>query len=126
MTLPLALDIQQTHWLSLKNTNIWLQTPNPLLTENITQWLKRWGPMYISENSLPIDTSSVIAVGILIPSFPLPTNWDGQLWVSTEMNFRLSELNQQLFLLQNNKEPIPLFVQHLVYKLICINTRFAF
>ncbi|WP_241098300.1 ATP-binding protein [Providencia rettgeri] len=109
VTLPLALDIQQTHWLSLKNTNIWLQTPNPLLTENITQWLKRWGAnVYFTENSLPIDTSSVIAVGILIPSFPLPTNWDGQQWVSTEMNFRLSELNQQLFLLQNNKEPIPL------------------
>ncbi|MGF7481278.1 ATP-binding protein [Providencia sp. SP181] len=105
VTLPLALDIQQPHWLPLKNTNIWLQTPNPLLTENITQWLKRWGAnVYFTENSLPIDTSSVIAVSILIPSFPLPTHWDGQQWVSPEMNFRLSELNQQLFLLQNNKE----------------------
>lgn len=109
VTLPLALDIQQTNWLSLTNLNIWLQTPDPLLTDNITQWLTHWGGnVYLTEDSLPTDTSSFIALGILISSFPLPANWQGQQWLSPEINFRLSELNQQLFLLQSSDQSHPI------------------
>lgn len=103
ITLPLEYEISQSYWVDLANINVWLQTPNPLLTENISQWLSKWGAnVFVTESSLPLDTPSVIAVGILVDSIQLPTNWKGKEWVYDSSHFRLSELNQQLFLLQNN------------------------
>ena len=104
ITLPLKLGKQETIWADLTNTYIWIQTVNPLLTKNLAQWFKKWGAtVYLSQDSLPEDTSSIIAVGVLIEQLSLPENWTGRTWFASENHFRLLELNQQLFLLKMNK-----------------------
>ncbi|HHR6130922.1 TPA: ATP-binding protein [Providencia alcalifaciens] len=107
VTLPLELDRNNIHWKSLTGSHIWLRTIDPLLTNNVYDWLTRWGAkVYFTEAELPEDTSSVIAVSILIENFSLPKDWQGKIWISDEASFRLSELNQQLFLLQNDENSI--------------------
>ncbi|MBW5405319.1 ATP-binding protein [Morganella morganii] len=121
ITLPLKPGKQDATWADLTNTHIWLQTINPLLTRNLAQWLKKWGAtVYLTQDSLPEDTSSVIAVGILTEQVSLPENWKGRTWLASENHFRLSELNQQLFLLKNNEHlttsliyPIPRIQTHI-------------
>ncbi|MBC5791254.1 ATP-binding protein [Providencia sp. JUb39] len=102
ITLPLEFDQNNIQWKSLAGSNIWLRTIDPLLTSNIYNWLIQWGAkVYFTEAELPEDTSSVIAVSILIQDFSLPQDWHGKIWVSDDASFRLSEFNQQLFLLKN-------------------------
>lgn len=102
ITLPLEFDQNNIQWKSLAGSNIWLRTIDPLLTNNIYNWLIQWGAkVYFTEAELPEDTSSVIAVSILIQDFSLPQDWHGKIWVSDDASFRLSEFNQQLFLLKN-------------------------
>lgn len=120
ITLPLKSGQQDDIWEDLTGTHIWLQTINPLLTKNLTQWLKKWGAtVYLTQDSLPEDTSSVIAVGILIEHISLPEYWKGKIWLASESYCKLSELNQKLFLLKNNGDlttslinPIPRIQAH--------------
>ncbi|HHR5884310.1 TPA: ATP-binding protein [Providencia alcalifaciens] len=102
ITLPLEFDKNNIQWKSLTGANIWLRTIDPLLTNNIYNWLIRWGAkVYFTEAELPTDTSSVIAVSIFIQDFSLPQDWHGKIWISDDASFRLSEFNQQLFLLKD-------------------------
>ena len=110
ITLPLPLGIPQVAWSDLSNMVVWLQTPNVLLTKNLTQWLNKWGArVYLAEQDLPIETSTIISVTISMPSNTLPTNWQGKSLTSDELSFKLSELNHQLFFLKkNNLANVPL------------------
>ncbi|GAB1437822.1 hypothetical protein MASR2M36_05610 [Providencia sp.] len=106
--LPLELGENRLQWRDLSGTHIWLRTIDPLFTNNIHQWLTKWGAdVYLTEDDLPKDTTSVIAVSILIDDFSLPQNWQGKIWINDDASFRLSELNSQLFLLKNGENSAP-------------------
>lgn len=98
ISLPLPLSsFEMIEHVDLSEISIWLKTPYHELTKNLCNWLKLWGAnVFLDIRERPFNDNKVIAVGIGIDNFDLPTNWKGKIFLTSLSNFDLSTLSDSI------------------------------
>lgn len=103
INIPLPASSNQTEWPSLSGMNVWLQTPNQIITDNIFSWLIHWkASVWLDETKLQEKNIEATRLCIGIDNIDESIAFhDGQIIIH-DLNINIHTLSKQLANLHNN------------------------